>query len=65
MPYFLEIKELATRANLSEKYFYPASIKIENEAVATRKVFVRRERSQKFHQFKNCAIKGKRRLAEV
>ena len=46
---FFQIKDLNTRANLCEKYFFPATIKNDNGAVVMRKNVVRREWSQQLH----------------
>ena len=47
---FFQIEDLDTRANFCEEWFYPASIKNDNLAVATRKI-LRRNYNQQFHQF--------------
>ena len=46
-------KDLNTQVNLSEKYFYPESIKNDNGAVAMSNIFMQCRRSQQINQFKN------------
>ena len=55
-PYFSQIQDRNTWANLCKHIFYPATIKNENGVVAMRNFFVRRERNQQLPKKKGDIV---------
>ena len=51
-PHFSKLNTVIHKLICVNNDFYPASIKNENGAVATRKISMQRERKQKIHQLK-------------